>query len=402
MQNITFNGTQNMTAVTANETPNTAPSPPEYFQEPVAVTVFQISLWSSIALVGVIGNLLVCLVVLRRLKMTSMNYHLLSLAVADLGVLIIIYPTSVSKYISPHRWLFGKLFCLYMIPTEEIFFGASIWSITAIAIERYRNVVGAGRYQFWKRSRFRAGLAIMCVWLASFLVSSVPLYPLMRYHDSGLCQVDWPKTSGKHVMLYAYQLALFIVWYVLPLAVVAFTYLKIKERVRDSNAFRNSMALENSHEKIPPREKRIWRRSYKTRRILSPLVILFAVTMFPLNAFRLFILFNPDFRGNKYYNLVFAQVGLFVVINSSANPLVYYITSKEFKEAFKSILINLRKKNGNIFNQFRLSRALSWRFSMSSGVGETTENLAKVNNNESNYRGSATGPVACTQFESAI
>ena len=99
-----------------------------------------------------------------------MNYHLLSLAIADFGVLLIIYPVVVCKYLKPFKWLLGKRAYLYMLPTNEIFFGASIWSITAIAIERYRNIVGAKRYQFGKRSGLKTAIGIFAVWLASFLV----------------------------------------------------------------------------------------------------------------------------------------------------------------------------------------------------------------------------------------
>ena len=171
MQDVYNNGTHNNSSVTTrNASVTQSPRFPEYLREPVAATAFQITVWSAIAFLGVIGNLLVCLVVLGRLRKTSMNYHLLSLAIADLGVLLFIYPVSVARYVSPFRWLLGEQACSYMIPTNEIFFGASIWSITAIAIERYRNIVGAKRYQFWDRSRLRTMLVIFVVWLASFLV----------------------------------------------------------------------------------------------------------------------------------------------------------------------------------------------------------------------------------------
>lgn len=383
---------------------------PTFFQEPFAVKVFQITLWSTIAFLGVIGNLLVCLVVLRRLRKTSMNYYLLSLAIADIGVLAIIYPVSVAKYVSPTRWLLGKAACLYMIPTEEIFFGSSIWSITAIAIERYRNIVGANRYQFWNRSRLRTVLAIMAVWTASFLVSSVPLYPFMVYDStSRICFVNWPNSSGRPVMVDTYHVALIVVWYVLPLAVIAFTYLRIRERVCTSAEFRDSMALDDNydHTKKPPptnraRAKRVWKKSNKTKRILTPLVVLFAVTMFPLNALRLWIVIDSSFGKNKYLHLVVGQIGLFVIINSSANPLVYYITSEEFKEAFKAILISLRERK-NIFKEFRHNRAWSWRSSrFTTGMDENGEKPANVNTGNNNRISQIGLTTAAAQFESAL
>ena len=310
--------------------------------------MFQISLWSTIVLLGVIGNVLVCIAILRRPKMkTSMNYYLLSLAIADLGVLLIIYPMIVLRYLFPFRWLLGKHACYYLYPTVEIFFGASVWSITAIAIERYRNIVGAKRYHIKQRSRVRTFVVIGMVWLASFLVSSVPLYPFMAYHSTlEICYLEWPDVSGTNAVFLSYSIALVVVWYALPLVIIAFTYVKIKKRVRESVAFRNSMSenddgaqavLQTSSNKDRS-QKIIWRQNKKATRILTPLVILFAVTMFPLNALRVLLIIMPEFWTKSYYNLIMGQLIMFIMINSAANPLVYCITSKEFKDAFGEIL----------------------------------------------------------------
>ena len=419
MQDVDNNGTQNTFSMTARNASVTQSSGfPEYLREPVAATAFQITVWSTVAFLGVIGNLLVCFVILGRLRKTSMNYYLLSLAIADLGVLLFIYPVSVAKYVSPFRWLLGEQACLYMIPTEEIFFGASIWSITAIAIERYRNIVGAKRYQFWERSRLRTMLVIFVMWLASFLVSSVPLYPIMVYDSTNQnCDHKWPQTSGRNVMSMTYNSALIIVWYFLPLAVIAFTYVKIKERVRDSLAFRNWMEVGDCHDQtnMPTtarsREKRIWRKSNKTKHILTPLVILFAVTMFPLNALRMALLFK-DISRSPYYKLLVGQIGLFVIINSSCNPLMYYIRSKEFKDAFKAIIKDLKERK-NICNQFRRRSRLSSYLSSGRIVAAEKELelicIDKKNNNDLCDSGnintiiSHIGPFADNiQFESTL
>ena len=370
MKNLYSNQTLNTSAVNASVTQTTAPSFPEYLHQPLGATVFQISLWSTIVLLGVIGNVLVCIAILRRPKMkTSMNYYLLSLAIADLGVLLIIYPMIVLRYLFPFRWLLGKHACYYLYPTVEIFFGASVWSITAIAIERYRNIVGAKRYHIKHRSRVRTFVVIGMVWLASFLVSSVPLYPFMAYHSTlEICYLEWPDVSGANAVFLSYSIALVVVWYALPLVIIAFTYVKIKKRVRESVAFRNSMSenddgaqavLQTSSNKERS-QKIIWRQSKKATRILTPLVILFAVTMFPLNALRVLVIIMPEFWTKPYYNLIMGQLIMFIMINSAANPLVYCITSKEFKDAFGEILkrsslkkwswkrMNTRRQSSNV------------------------------------------------------
>ena len=342
--------------------------------------MFQVTLWSTVAFLGVIGNLLVCIVILSQAKMkTSINYYLLSLAIADLGVLLLIYPMAVLQYLFPFRWLLGKQVCIYLFPTVEIFFGASTWSIAAIAIERHRNVVGAKRYQirYRSRDRVRTFVFIGMVWLASFLVSSVPLYPIMTYNANWkLCYPKWPEMSGTNVFYLTHSLILLVFWYVLPLIVIVFTYVKIKNRVRESVKFRSSMTSQSS-QISEKRDKPIWRQSNKAKRILTPLVVLYAVTMFPLNALRVLLLIMPTLWTNSYYNLVVGQVVFFVLINSSANPLVYYITSKEFKDAFKKIFKSLKDKR--FFRDFcRKIRAL---LGNSKVLEEEEQNLQLTSNN---------------------
>jgi len=302
---------------------------------------------------------------------SSTNYYLLSLAIADLGVLLVLFPMVALKYLFPFRWLLGKHACYYLYPTVEIFFGSSVWSITAIAIERYQNIVGAKRYQIKNRSRVTTFVVIGVVWLASFLASSVPLYPFMVYHSTlEICYVEWPDMSGTNAIFMSFSIAHIVVWYALPLVVIAFTYIRITKRVLQSAAFRSSMKEIS--------DKRIWQQSKKTTKILTPLVILFAVTMLPLNALRVLLFIIPRFWTKSYYNLIMGQVSLFVLINSSANPLVYYMTSQEFKDAFKKIIKSA--KNKNFFrDRCRKSSALLGN----SNVTEEEEQNAQPSNNKS-------------------
>lgn len=392
MENFNINGTlSTLLANTTTDNVTQTPGFPDYLIQPLGALVFQITLWSTIVFLGVVGNLLVCFVILSQAKMkTSMNYYLLSLAIADLGVLLIIYPVVLLKYLSPFRWLLGKHACHYLYPTVEVFFGASIWSITAIAVERYRNIVGAQRYQIQHRSRVRTFVIIGMVWLTSFFVSSVPLYPVMNYHP--ILEICVPALPN--LLFQSYSIVVIVVWYALPLVVIAFTYVSIKKRVLQSVAFRTSMSehddgnqavLQNSSNKERI-DKRIWRQSNKTTRILTPLVILFAVTMFPLNAFRVMSLIMPEYWKKSYYNLIIGQLIMFTMINSSANPMVYCIMSREFKVAFKKIFTSLKDKK-NVFKRFSGKGKSSWKTSPSvleGALGDREENQGGTNksNNE--------------------
>ena len=68
-----------------------------------------------------------------------------------------------------------------------------------------------------------------------------------------------------------------------------------------------------------------------------------------------------------------------MLINSSANPLVYYIMSKEFKDAFKKIFKSLKDKK--FFRAFcRKIRAL---LGISKVLEEEEQNLQHTSNNNS-------------------
>ena len=106
---------------------------------------------------------------------------------------------------------------------------------------------------------------------------------------------------------------------------------------------------------------------------------MFAVTMLPLNALRVSLLIIPTFWTKSYYNLIMGQVAVFVLINSSANPLVYYITSQEFKVAFKKIFKSL--KNKSFYRErCRKSRAL---LGNSYVAQEEEQNFQLTSNNKS-------------------
>jgi len=132
--------------------------------------------------------------------------------------------------------------------------------------------------------------------------------------------------------------------------------------------------------------------------------------MFPVNALRVALLIKDDIWRSPYYNLLFGQIGLFVIINSSCNPLVYYITSIEFKDAFKAIIKDLKERK-NIFNQVRRrSRFSSYHSSERTVATEKEVELIcidKKNNNDlchsTNTISSHIGPFADNiQFESTL
>lgn len=93
-----------------------------------------------IVFMTIAGNVLVLFSVFinRRLRTTT-NYLIVSLAVADLLLGLLVLPFSAILEIQ-HQWIFGSLFCDIWASTDVLCCTASILSLCAISIDRYIGV----------------------------------------------------------------------------------------------------------------------------------------------------------------------------------------------------------------------------------------------------------------------
>lgn len=317
--------------------------------QPIGVKVFKLTVEIAIALFGVLGNILICCVVAKSTSMRSSTYYyIVSLAVADLGVLLINFPLALVKELMLFKWPFGEFFCLYIYPITDIFFGASIWSIAVIAINRYLNIARHRMIQRGRRSTsIKSSLfSIFGVWVMSFSVVNLPLFFIIDYNPKvQVCYLRWPPGKLGFALNETYMVGLVVFLYLLPLGIITFTYCCISRRLQASDDFLKTLRRENDCQALTERsefmkreEKRMLKKNKKAKKILTPLVVLFAVSMLPLNVFRLLMTFYPIFMWWKHYWTCFSVVIVFTIINSSCNPIVYAIVSKKFRKGLENLL----------------------------------------------------------------
>ena len=306
-----------------------------YLTLPIGFTIF---VFVIIGLLGVVGNVIVCATIIRRPQVLSaMSQYLLSLAFADLGVLLLILPEGVLKVHYPYQWVLGKAVCLYITPFSPLFFTASIWSITTIAVERYANIAWKMMRIGGRRSLMRSRLIIIAIWVMSFLTASLPVY-IDRVYDSNSrrCLGSFPKSVKRGLVTLNATLQ-----YFLPLSIITFCYQRIGKRVSErlrtfQNETENESRVKDSSSMV--NTKAILQQTRRTQRILKPLVILFALTMLPLNVFNLVTAYWDRFFYQSYALLLVSAILVSTTANSAADPLVYCIVSKEFRTELKSML----------------------------------------------------------------
>ena len=174
-------------------------SSPLYFEEPAVLMTMRLTIEVTLAFMGLVGNVMVSFVISRQRKFRSgLKLFIRNLAFADIGILAISFPIAVVKEQLPFYWPFGRVVCLYFYPLAEVFHGVSVWSITAIAIERYRKITtikGARNSTYISTKSLKWGL--FAIWLISFLIVSLPVLFVMDFveNDAGIfCVVAWSRT----------------------------------------------------------------------------------------------------------------------------------------------------------------------------------------------------------------
>ncbi|XP_059534780.1 5-hydroxytryptamine receptor 2C [Myotis daubentonii] len=181
--------------------------------------------WPALVIVIIIiltigGNILVIMAVRFEKKLhNATNYFLMSLAIADMLVGLLVMPTSLLAILYDYVWPLPRPLCPVWISLDVLFSTASIMHLCAISLDRYvaiRNPIEHSRFN----SRTKAIMKIAIVWAISIGVS-VPI-PVLGLRDESKVfarNTTCALTDPNFVLIGSF-VAFFI-----PLTIMVFTYL---------------------------------------------------------------------------------------------------------------------------------------------------------------------------------
>src|SRR6218665_181128 len=188
------------------------------FKSPTTWSAILIIIACTVIMVGtVFGNLLVCTAVciVRKLR-TASNWLIVSLALADLCVAIMVMPLA-TMYEAMGFWSLGPTVCDMWTSLDVMLCTASILNLCMISVDRYLVITRPFQYAM-KRTPARMALIIICVWLLSALISIPPLFGWKEAAVENQCQLS---------QAIGYQFYATIGAFYLPLAVMIFIYYRI-------------------------------------------------------------------------------------------------------------------------------------------------------------------------------
>ncbi|KAM4633228.1 adenosine A2c receptor [Polymixia lowei] len=280
-----------------------------------------------IAFLSTAGNLLVCAAVgLNRKLHTVTNYFLVSLAVADICVGVLAIPCAILTDVGmPHHNLY---LCLLMLSVLIMLTQTSIFSLLAVAVERYVAIFLPLRYQTLMTPR-NAVLVILVTWLLAFLIG---LVPLMGWHktppDSGYC--FFVLVVDMTYMVYFNFFACVLTPLVAMFLIYAQIFVTVKRQVRRIAAERGGGGEAAAAS---------MRREMKTAASLFLVLFLFTVCWIPLHIINCFLLLCP--RCPVPLELLLTAI-ILSHANSAVNPFLYAYKMRAFRDTFKAIFMCCR------------------------------------------------------------
>ncbi|XP_051973221.1 neuropeptide FF receptor 1-like [Xyrauchen texanus] len=301
-----------------------------YYIHSAGMAVSYILSYLLVLLLCIVGNGLVCLVIIRNRNMRSVtNLFILNLAISDLLVGVFCVPiTLIDCLIS--GWPFSQITCTMSNLVQGMSVSASVFTLVAIAVDRFTGIV----YPFRHRLRpVTAFFAIVFIWILAFavicpsaatlkvihlediyIVQENQLYPLF------VCFEDWPRADMRRV----YTTVIFIHVYLAPLGLISIMYGCIASKLS------NNLRENRLHS----------RRRVKVIKMLIMVAGLFMVSWLPLWTLMLL----TDYQDLDRQQIDFLSSYLFPVahwlafFNSGVNPIIYGFFNENFRRGFQAAM----------------------------------------------------------------
>lgn len=271
-------------------------------------------LYLVVCIVGLAGNCLVIIAILKLDKMSSSTtVYIFNLALAD-GLFMVGLPFIANQSFQ-NQWLFGNMACKVVMVLDGINQFTSVFCLTAMSIDRYMALVEPLRFARWRTPRC-AKIVSVSLWFFSLLT----ILP-MAFHftaDHGFCIPDFPSNAWwLGVLSYT-----FVLGFALPFMLMTVSY----------TAMLISLWSQQHHSSVSNHEGR--RLEQQLTKMVVAVVVVFGMCWLPFYTFNFLSLYHNGF----FLIRAFEFVVLLSYSWSCANPILYACFSDTFRKHFRTLL----------------------------------------------------------------
>ncbi|XP_067855404.1 5-hydroxytryptamine (serotonin) receptor 5A, genome duplicate b isoform X1 [Heptranchias perlo] len=334
---------------------NQSTGPAEFYQKSVSIfSILILTLLAILVLATFLWNVLVLVTILRVRTFHRVPHNLVaSMAISDVMVAALVMPLSLVHELNGRRWRLGKVLCQVWISFDVLCCTASIWNVTAIALDRYWSITRHLEYTLKTRKKI-SNIMIVLTWVLSAVISLSPLFGWGKTYseEDEQCQVSQEPSYTIFSTFGAFYL---------PLCVVLFVYWKIYKAAKFRIGTRRTNTITPMPEVVEVKEAShqpqmvftvrhatvtfqtdgdTWReqKEKKAALMVGILIGVFVLCWIP---FFITELINPLCSCDipPIWKSIFLWLGY---SNSFFNPLIYTAFNKNYNNAFRNLFSRQR------------------------------------------------------------
>uniref|UniRef100_A0A182X431 G-protein coupled receptors family 1 profile domain-containing protein n=1 Tax=Anopheles quadriannulatus TaxID=34691 RepID=A0A182X431_ANOQN len=305
------------------------------YKVPIGLLVLLSLFYGTISILAVIGNSLVIWIVLTTKQMqTITNMFIANLALADVTIGVFAIPFQFQAALL-QRWNLPEFMCPFCPFVQLISVNVSVFTLTAIAVDRHRAIINPLRARTSKNiSKF----VISTIWMLSFALAAPILFALRVRPVSYIALGGMNETytnitvpfckvvNFEHGEIQLYRYVLVLVQYFVPLFVISFVYIQMALRLWGSKTPGNAQ---------DSRDITMLKNKKKVIKMLIIVVALFGVCWFPLQLYNILHVTWPEINEYRFINIIWFVCDWLAMSNSCYNPFIYGIYNEKFKREFR-------------------------------------------------------------------
>ncbi|XP_036323655.1 tachykinin-like peptides receptor 99D [Rhagoletis pomonella] len=286
-------------------------------------------LFGGMVIVATGGNLIVVWIVMTTKRMrTVTNYFIVNLSIAD-AMVSSLNVTFNYIYMLDNDWPFGELYCKISQFVATLSISASVFTLMAIAIDRYVAIIKPLQPRMSKRCNlaiaafiWAASITLSCPMLLFFTTGEVELKDGIRI----VCYTEWPDGPTNHSQQeYVYNIVFMILTYVLPIISMTFTYSRVGFELWGSKAI-------GEH---TPRQVENVKSKRRVVKMMMVVVLIFAVCWLPFHTYFIVTSCYPALTETPFIQEVYLGIYWLAMSNSMYNPIIYCWMNSRFRYGFK-------------------------------------------------------------------
>ncbi|CAB3374084.1 Hypothetical predicted protein [Cloeon dipterum] len=300
------------------------------YQVPTAMVVLLSICYGAISVVAVVGNSLVIWVIVcsRRMQRSATNCFIANLAMADIAIGLFSVPFQFQAALL-QRWNLPHFMCAFCPFVQVLSVNVSVFTLTAIAVDRHRAIIKPLRGA--RPSSLRARLTVASIWVLGGGLA-LPMTIAMRVtelHQGGVTKPFCYNMNLTPEQMMLYRRVLVALQYFVPLCVISVVYARMGLRLWGSRAPGNAENM---------RDANLLRNKKRVIKMLVIVVAIFAICWLPLQSYNVLQDIYPQINGYKYINIIWFCCDWLAMSNSCYNPFIYGIYNEKFKREFRQRL----------------------------------------------------------------